>query len=57
MGQSKLVMQKENIDSNRPAEPKEPLGNIEYESALDIVSAYKALKQAVTKSTTVHGPG
>ena len=27
----------------------------EYESALDIVSAYKSLKQAVLKPATVHG--
>ncbi len=27
----------------------------DYESALDIVSAYKSLKQAVSKPATVHG--
>ena len=51
-------------DSENEEEEEEPTNNqdrpcedIGYEGALDIVSAYKALKQAVTKASTIHGPG
>lgn len=37
--------------------PAKNVENVDYEGTVDIVSAYKALKQTFIKSSTVHAPG